>query len=75
VAAVAIRGGGCGDKLELELLDQEPEFWLWRCVTGEQQFAAVGCRQTDVDHLVTEQTLAPLTARVSLAVEKFAKSA
>jgi hypothetical protein len=36
---------------ELELLDQEPEFRLRLSVTSEQQFAPIGGRQTNVDHL------------------------
>jgi len=50
--------GGCGDprwwlwgQLELELLDQQPQFWLWLGVTNEQQFPPVGGRQMNVDHL------------------------
>jgi len=42
--------------------------------TFEKTLAESG-RLTDASFRLTEQTLAPLTARVSLAVEKFAKSA
>lgn len=42
--------------------------------TMEKTLAESG-RLTDASLKLTEQTLAPLTARVSLAVEKFAKSA
>ncbi len=42
--------------------------------TFEKTLAESG-RLTDASIRLTEQTLAPLTARVSLAVEKFAKSA
>jgi phasin family protein len=42
--------------------------------TMEKTLAESG-RLTDASVKLTEQTLAPLTARVSLAVEKFAKSA
>jgi hypothetical protein len=49
---------GCGDprwwlwwQLELELLDQEPEFWLWLGVAGQQERPPVGRRQIDIDHL------------------------
>ena len=52
------RDGGGGDarwwlwwQLELELLDQEPEFWLRLGVAGQQQLAPVGCRQMNIDHL------------------------
>ena len=38
-------------QIELELLDQEPEFRLRLGVTSEQQLASVGGRQTNVDHL------------------------
>ena len=48
---------GCGDprwwlwwQLELELLDEEPEFWLRLGVAGQQQLS-VGCRQMNIDHL------------------------
>ena len=50
--------GGGGDprwwlwwQLELELLDQEPEFWLRLGVAGQQQLPSVGCRQMNIDHL------------------------
>ena len=42
--------------------------------TFEKTLAESG-RLTDASFRLTEQTLAPLTARVSLAVEKFAKTA
>ena len=52
------RDGAGGDarwwlwwQLELELLDQEPEFWLRLSVAGQQQLAPVGCRQMNIDHL------------------------
>jgi len=38
-------------QLELELLDQEPEFWLRLGVAGQQQLAPVGRRQMNIDHL------------------------
>ena len=38
-------------QLELELLDQEPEFWLRLGVAGQQQLAPVSCRQINIDHL------------------------
>ena len=38
-------------QIELELLDQEPEFRLRLCVAGQQQLASVGGRQKDIDHL------------------------
>ena len=48
---------GCSDprwwlrrQLELELLDQEPELWLWLGVAGQQQLPPVGRRQI-IDHL------------------------
>jgi hypothetical protein len=37
--------------LELELLDQEPEFRVRLGVAGQQQLPPVGCRQMDIDHL------------------------
>jgi hypothetical protein len=42
--------------------------------TLEKTLAESG-KLTDASMKLTEQTLAPITARVSLAVEKFAKSA
>ena len=42
--------------------------------TMEKTLAESG-KLTDASLKLTEQTLAPLTARVSLAVEKFAKTA
>ena len=38
-------------QIELELLDQEPEFRLRLSVTSEQQFAPIGGRQTNVNDL------------------------
>ena len=40
-----------GRQIELELMDQEPEFRLRLSVTSEQQLAPIGGRQTNVDHL------------------------
>jgi hypothetical protein len=47
-------GGAAGDprwrlwrQIELELLDQEAEFWLGLGVTRQQQFPPVGCRQIE----------------------------
>ena len=37
--------------MELELLDQEPEFRLGLGVAGQQELAPVGRRQMDIDHL------------------------
>ena len=38
-------------QLELELLDQEPEFRLRLGVAGQQQLPPVGRRQMNIDHL------------------------
>ena len=38
-------------QLELELLDQEPEFRFRLGVTGHQHLSPVGCRQMNIDHL------------------------
>ena len=46
----------------------------WRASTMEKTLAESG-KLTDASMKLTEQTLAPLTARVSLAIEKFAKAA
>jgi hypothetical protein len=53
------RDGAGGDarwwlwwQLELQLLDQEPEFWLRLGVAGQQQLPPVGRRQMNIDHLV-----------------------
>src|SRR6202051_5256458 len=52
------RAGAGGDarwwlwwQLELELLDQEPEVWLWLGGAGQQQLPSVGRRQMHIDHL------------------------
>jgi hypothetical protein len=38
-------------QLKLELLDQEPEFWVWVGVAGQQQLPGIGCGEMDIDHL------------------------
>ena len=38
-------------QIEPELLDQKSEFRLRLGVAGPQQFAHIGCRQMDIDHL------------------------
>jgi hypothetical protein len=67
---------GCSDprlwlwwQLELELLDQEPEFRLRLGVAGQQQLPPVGRRQMNIDHLdgrdgipVTRLLLSPALA-------------
>jgi hypothetical protein len=37
--------------LEPELVEQEPQFGVRLGVAGEHEFAAIGCRYVDVDHL------------------------
>ena len=40
-----------GGKLQFQLIQQEAELGFGLGIAGEQQLAAVGCRQVNIDHL------------------------